>query len=37
MACTDGASFKVTFRSQDLQAATSGLYSGALTLLVSPV
>jgi len=32
-----GAVFEVNFRSEDLQAATSGDFSGALILLVSPV
>ncbi len=35
--CADGgAVFEVNFRSEDLQAATSGDFSGALILLVSP-
>lgn len=35
--CESSSAFKITFRSQDLTRAGSGLYSGALTLLVSPV
>ncbi|HKI74208.1 MAG TPA: hypothetical protein VJ998_06180 [Pseudomonadales bacterium] len=35
--CDNSTSFKVTFRSSDLQNAGSGLYTGSLTLLVSPV
>lgn len=35
--CESASAFKITFRSQDLTRAGSGLYSGALTLLVSPV
>ncbi len=36
-ACGDRTAFKVTFHSEDLQSAGSGLYSGYLTLVVSPV
>ncbi|MBL4680919.1 MAG: hypothetical protein JKY88_09370 [Pseudomonadales bacterium] len=35
--CTDGAAFSINFEAKDLEAATSGLFSGALTLLVSPI
>ncbi|MCB1692520.1 MAG: hypothetical protein KDI19_07110 [Pseudomonadales bacterium] len=35
--CSDITAFEVTFRSEDLKKAGSGLYSGSLTLLVSPV
>lgn len=35
--CTDVTAFKITFRAADLQLAGAGLYSGSLTLLVSPV
>ena len=35
--CTDITAFKITFRSADLQIAGSGLYSGSLTMLVSPI
>lgn len=35
--CDKLTEFKVTFRSADLEKAGSGLYTGALTLLVSPV
>ena len=35
--CGELTSFSVTFRAEDLRNAGSGLYSGSLTLLVSPV
>lgn len=35
--CSELTSFSVTFRAEDLKNAGSGLYSGSLTLLVSPV
>ena len=35
--CKKGASFKINFKAKDLQSATSGLFSGALTLLVAPI
>ena len=35
--CDNKTAFRVTFRSVDLQNAGSGLYTGALTLMVSPV
>lgn len=35
--CTNGAAFSINFKAGDLEAATSGLFSGALTLLVSPI
>lgn len=35
--CHAGNSFRIIFRSEDLEIATSGLYRGSLTLLVSPV
>jgi hypothetical protein len=35
--CSDQHSFKITFRSQHLNQVESGLYTGYLTLLVSPV
>ncbi|XOV90070.1 MAG: hypothetical protein ACFHX7_09335 [Pseudomonadota bacterium] len=35
--CDGTTYFNVTFRREDLAAASSGLYSGSLTLLVSPV
>ena len=35
--CADLTDFMVTFRSADLRDAGSGLYTGSLTLLVSPV
>lgn len=35
--CTSDYNFKVTFRSEHLKIVKSGLYSGTLTLLVSPV
>ena len=35
--CDSSTEFKVTFRSMDLETAGSGLYTGSLTLLVSPV
>jgi len=36
-ACDELTSFMVRFRAEDLQKAGSGLYTGALVLLVSPV
>jgi hypothetical protein len=36
-ACDGQTAFQITLRSRDLQQADSGLYSGSLTLLVSPV
>lgn len=35
--CREGAAIQITFRSQDLQKVGSGLFSGSLTLLVSPL
>lgn len=35
--CEARTAFKITFRSEDLKAAGSGLYSGYLTMVVSPV
>jgi hypothetical protein len=35
--CSDDESFRVTFRTLDLKGAESGLYTGSLTLMVSPV
>lgn len=35
--CSDQQSFKITFRTEDLNRVGSGLYTGHLTLLVSPV
>ncbi len=35
--CREGASIQITFKSGDLQNVTSGLFSGSLTLLVSPL
>ncbi len=35
--CDDNQSFKITFRASDLSLVESGLYTGHLTLLVSPV
>ena len=35
--CNDQNSFKITFKSEDLGRVDSGLYTGNLTLLVSPV
>lgn len=37
ISCEDKTGFKVIFRAGDLQTAGSGLYTGSLTLLVSPV
>ena len=36
-ACVDRDAFRITFRAEDLTRAESGLYTGHLTLLVSPV
>ena len=35
--CKEGAAFRINFRTEDLQAVSSGLFSGALTLLASPI
>lgn len=35
--CAQSPNFKVQFRSEDLRVVRSGLYTGALTLLVSPL
>ncbi len=35
--CNDDDAFRITFKSEDLENARSGLYKGQLTLLVSPV
>lgn len=37
LSCDNTTAFMVTFRSADLKQAGSGLYTGSLTLLVSPV
>jgi hypothetical protein len=35
--CSGQQSFKITFRTEDLNRVNSGLYTGHLTLLVSPI
>jgi len=35
--CTDSAAFSINFKADDLRSVSSGLFSGALTLLVSPI
>ncbi len=35
--CAQSPNFQVQFRSEDLQSVRSGLYTGALTLMVSPL
>ncbi len=35
--CAETPNFRINFRSEDLKSVRSGLYNGALTLMVSPV